>query len=282
MVFNMALQLPGILRTIRAEHREINRLVQRHHYRVVISDNRFGCCAEGAKNIFISHQLQPIVPTLLRWPVRMGLARFLNHFDELWVPDLPGPDNLSGRLSCAAGAPKCVRYIGPLSRMQPLSVAAEHDVIAVLSGPEPQRTYLEAELLQQAHSSNLQWIVVQGKPTEHRGLQVQGNVRLVPFMGTEALNQALCSARFFVGRSGYSTIMDLCALNVPALLVPTPGQTEQEYLAQRMAGFGCAWWQRQGKVAVDTAFQNRTLLKPWPEFDRRSNLLQSAVEQAFA
>ena len=39
------------------------------------------------------------------------------------------------------------------------------------------------------------------------------------------------NARIIISRAGYSTIMDLVKLQKSALLVPTPGQTEQEYLA---------------------------------------------------
>ena len=35
-----------------------------------------------------------------------------------------------------------------------------------------------------------------------------------------------------VSRSGYSTILDLAVIGAKALMTPTPGQTEQEYLAE--------------------------------------------------
>ena len=264
MVLNMALQLPHILKTIRQEHRVLQQLVQQHAYRVVISDNRYGCFAQGTKNIFITHQVQPIVPAPLRLPLSVGLGRFYRNFDELWVPDCPGAGNLSGKLSAARPPKTKVRYIGPLTRMQPLALEPRWDVIAVLSGPEPQRSRLEAELLKQAAASPLKWLIVQGRPdTAQRSLQTD-RLQVVPFMDSQSLNRAICRARFYVGRSGYSSLMDLAALKVPALLVPTPGQTEQEYLAQRMQRLGCALTQKQTALKVLDAYRQRTRLKPWP------------------
>jgi predicted glycosyltransferase len=51
----------------------------------------------------------------------------------------------------------------------------------------------------------------------------------------EELNQIICASEFVVARCGYSTIMDLIKLQKRALLIPTPGQPEQEYLAQRLS-----------------------------------------------
>lgn len=267
MVWNMALQLPAMLKTMRQERREVQRLVRQHDYEQVISDNRYGCFAEGVKNILITHQLQPIVPMLLRPGVHFALSRFFKNFDELWVPDHPGPDNLSGRLSEPGKLEGKVHFMGPLTRMQPMNLPPEQDIIAVLSGPEPQRSHLEVELIRQASASSLKWLIVQGKAGNTGPPLDEGKLRIVPFMGSSALNRAICSSRFFVGRSGYSTIMDLAALNKPALLIPTPGQTEQLYLARRMEAAGLAFFQSQAEVEVERAFGQRSMLKPWETRD---------------
>lgn len=263
IVWNMALQFPRIMRTIRQENDAVQRLVHKHGYQLIISDNRYGCFSEGAKNILLTHQIQPIVPSLLKPGVRFGLSRFYKNFDELWVPDRPGPGNFSGKLSEAGKLQNKVRFIGPLTRMKPMELQPVWDVIAVLSGPEPQRGRLEEELISQARASSLQWLIVKGRAGDDSNPVSEDKLRIVPFMGSDELNQAICSSRFFVGRGGYSTLMDLAALNKPALLIPTPGQTEQLYLAQRMEAFGHAFFQQQGKVVVEAAFRNKEMLKPW-------------------
>src|SRR5690606_24671820 len=46
----------------------------------------------------------------------------------------------------------------------------------------------------------------------------------------ETLLPLIQKASIVVCRSGYSTLMDLVVLDKKAIIIPTPGQTEQEYL----------------------------------------------------
>ena len=59
-----------------------------------------------------------------------------------------------------------------------------------------------------------------------------GNITLLPRMDDDKLIAALLNCRTIIARSGYTTIMDLHALGLlhKAELIPTPGQSEQEYL----------------------------------------------------
>jgi predicted glycosyltransferase len=52
------------------------------------------------------------------------------------------------------------------------------------------------------------------------------------------LELELASASLVIARSGYSTVMDLVRMRRRAVLVPTPGQTEQEYLARHLSDAG--------------------------------------------
>jgi UDP-N-acetylglucosamine:LPS N-acetylglucosamine transferase len=56
-------------------------------------------------------------------------------------------------------------------------------------------------------------------------------MKVVSSLATSALQQAIASSEMLISRAGYSSIMDYVALGRDAILVPTPGQTEQEYLA---------------------------------------------------
>jgi predicted glycosyltransferase len=57
----------------------------------------------------------------------------------------------------------------------------------------------------------------------------------------QKLSELICQSKKIVCRSGYSTLMDLHLLEKKQLLlIPTPGQPEQEYLAEYWnARFGC-------------------------------------------
>ena len=48
------------------------------------------------------------------------------------------------------------------------------------------------------------------------------------------MKDALLQASMIISRCGYSTVMDLMAVQKKSILIPTPGQTEQEYLARHL------------------------------------------------
>jgi UDP:flavonoid glycosyltransferase YjiC (YdhE family) len=202
-------------------------------------------------SIFICHQTEPILHPLFR---HLGLPVYrslLRRFAEVWVPDHAGPDRLSGALSAPDRYPR-VRFIGPLSRFAAYAerdpVPIVWDTVTLLSGPEPQRSYLEAELLPQLRRLPGRHLLVRGLPGT-TDLPAHGDrLRLLPSLYGEELATTLAAARLVICRSGYSTLMDLRALDKPAILIPTPGQTEQGYLAGRAAAQGWARVQQQGRV----------------------------------
>jgi UDP-N-acetylglucosamine transferase subunit ALG13 len=250
MVANMAIQLPKIARATIMEHRKIQRLIATHHIQAIVSDNRFGCWSSAVPSIFLSHQLQLRTPV----PVLTRLANTLNHYllkryDQCWIPDRAGEESLSGALSVPP-AGLAYRHLGLLSRFtnQSRNPASEPiDVLALLSGPEPQRTYLEKELLPQLRAIAGRKVLVRGTMVGEQ-LQVSEGLTIYNYLGSEALGQLLAAARVVVCRSGYSSLMDLSAMGKRVLLIPTPGQTEQEYLASRLFKQGWAAVQRQGDI----------------------------------
>jgi hypothetical protein len=155
------------------------------------------------------------------------------------VPDYEGENNLSGLLShhTTKWQNNEVRFIGPLSRFtdyRSVTPNRQYEVAIVLSGPEPQRSILEGRLLREWQGRAEQVLLVRGLMKEPQTTMRRQNVTLMPYLGDEALAEALLGAGIIIARSGYSTIMDLAALNVmnKATLIPTPGQPEQEYLAK--------------------------------------------------
>lgn len=240
MVRNIAWQMPRILYAVRSEHLATERLVREHGIQGIISDNRYGCFSRDASSVILTHQLHLRVPNgFLEWSANRVLRQALSKFDETWVPDVAEEPNLSGDLS--HGTPEVhtqTCFIGPLSRMQTIHnlssnapQLSEYDVAVVLSGPEPQRTYLEQRLLEQAMSLPQKFIFIQGKTQAKEHHFIAENVEVVSYLTSEDLNKVLLASDVLVCRSGYSSIMDLAALGKKAILVPTPGQTEQEYLA---------------------------------------------------
>lgn len=252
MVFSIAQQLPRLLYAIQAEHKATAHLIREHHIDTIISDNRYGCFGSNTHNILLTHQLRLRVPGRpLAWLTNQVLHKALAKFDTLWVPDAADTPNLSGELSHGANVHPNIQFIGPLSRMQPLDIPLEYDVAVVLSGPEPQRTYVENILLEQAVTLPQRFLFVQGKTNAQGQYFISENVEVVAYLTTQALNQVLCASQYVVCRSGYSSIMDLAALGKKALFIPTPGQTEQEYLAGRLQEQGLTPMQAQHQINLD-------------------------------
>jgi uncharacterized protein (TIGR00661 family) len=243
MAAKMLQQVPSFLRSIKAEHTLLDQLIRQHGFNAVISDNRYGLHSEKIPCVFITHQLFIQTPGHLQFltPLidRMN-HRFIRKFNVCWIPDMAEEENLSGDLSHKRKLPFNHYFIGPLSRFDRLiredihdSEPFLYDVLVILSGPEPQRTILEQRLLSEIRDFGLKAAMVCGKPGSNKLPEAPDNCDLFSHLPTGALLDLINRSEVVIARSGYSTIMDLAATGKKAVLVPTPGQTEQEYLGVR-------------------------------------------------
>lgn len=257
MVWNIAQQMPRILYAIRAEHRATERLVREQGIHGIISDNRYGCFSSGASSVMLTHQLHLRLPSRpLEWAVNALLRRALVRFDAVWAPDFASEPNLAGELSHpGSSVHKNVEFIGPLTRMKYADREIEYDVAVVLSGPEPQRTLLEQRLMEQAIALPHKFIFVQGKMKAKKHYYASDNVEVVSYLTSKDLNDVLMASEVMVCRSGYSSIMDLAALGKKAIFIPTPGQTEQEYLAGFFASRNIFLAQTQEKINLQEGLE---------------------------
>lgn len=259
MTLKMLLQLPKINTAIKEEHLWLAKIIDEHQIDIVVSDNRYGLWSNKVKSILITHQIFVKAP-FGEWMIEQILKQHFDNFDEILIPDVEGENNLSGDLSHKKSLPDKFKFIGPLSRFSTKIVTSsvsplggmnrevdnfEFDFMAILSGPEPQRTIFENIILKQVENSNLRGILVRGMPNNKEninfsedglrssdfGLPTTSNLKIVNHLETDEFLHYLQKSKVVISRSGYSTIMDLAALGKKAILVPTPGQTEQEYLA---------------------------------------------------
>ena len=231
-----------------ADHYYLRQILAREHFDWVVSDNRFGLFSKDTHSVYITHQLYPILPKRLKifQPIARAVhACIYKRYHEVWVPDYAdSSNNLSGELSHGGCFDQKAKYIGPLSRFgtiepleQPKAVRTleplEPNTLAILSGLEPQRTIFEQELLRRFATSEEKVLLVRGKLSEPHTVIRKGNITIIPSIADDEFMVAAQHAHTIIARSGYSTIMDLEALGVldKAELYPTPGQSEQEYLA---------------------------------------------------
>lgn len=280
---------------IKKEHELIDDIITENSIEIIISDNRYGLWSKKVRSIIITHQLFPKVP-IGSAMVHKKIESLIANFDECWIPDIEGEENLSSDLAHLKQFNHPHRFIGTLSRFpkqEPVTSSVfeerknvlrseqvkEFDVFAILSGPEPQRTIFEEMIIEQLQNSNLKAVVVRGLPNctlseaERRNLlqcsinneiphqpfdsaqgdivRNDGNIEVFNHLDTETFLAYFQKSKVVVCRSGYSSIMDLLTLNKKAILVPTSGQTEQEYLANYHSKKGNFYTQKQHEFNLE-------------------------------
>jgi len=237
-VVAMIYAIPKILKGILNEHSWLQKLLQTEHFDQVISDNRFGLWNKRVHSIYITHQLMVKMPSSLKFLeplVHLIHATFINRYNECWIPDTAENNGLSGDLAHKYPLPLHASFIGPLSRFQGMGnyqPDTRYTVVAVVSGVEPQRTIFEKYLMDRFKNAGHKTLIVAGQPSFEKTVKHTNNITLVSHLPDSELVAVLLGATKIISRSGYSTIMDLQALNClhKAEFIPTPGQTEQEYL----------------------------------------------------
>jgi uncharacterized protein (TIGR00661 family) len=250
-----------ILKSIEHENKWLEELLETESFHIVISDNRYGLYNKKVHSVFITHQLRLSFPKLFsafEIIVENVLKNWIQKFDECWVPDYADSNNnLSGKLSHSNSALKNLKFIEPLSRFKnfvPQKNNVETDILILISGPEPQRTLWENIVIHQLASTTIihqKIIIIGGKfSNDFLEKQLPENVEYHTSIAATELYYYLAGAKKIICRSGYSTIMDLEALNKKAIFIPTPGQTEQEYLARWLHNKGLGIFVSQKKFQL--------------------------------
>lgn len=231
----LGISYPKISKIIANENKLLEKIINDYKIDVVISDNRFGLHSKKAHCVFITHQLFLKAPVFQNFAQKQNKKYILN-FDEVWVPDYDNiNESLSGKLSHFENYHRNVKFIGPKSRLNDVICEVEknkYDYLFLLSGPEPGRTILENELLLKAKNSNKKIVLVRGTKIKTQDSRFHG-VDIFDFPKKEELKKLILSSGKIICRSGYSTLMDMHLLGKKELiLIPTAGQSEQEYLAE--------------------------------------------------
>jgi hypothetical protein len=228
--------IPEILATWFAEKRRLGRYLSRHPQDLVISDHRYGLVTREAPCFFISHSLRYIAPwrdSFMEGVMENFLSHWLAPVRAVFIPDdreggLSG--DMSHRLRFVPREKRC--YLGILSSLQRRACAEDVDVFVSISGPEPQRTLLEKLAL--AQSPRLAGKVVLALGKNGAAPPRAPAVTIHAYLNRAAQEDMMNRSRLVVCRSGYTTLMELAELGRRALLVPTPGQSEQLYLARTL------------------------------------------------
>jgi len=263
MSLKMLRLMPKLWKSIKAENKVLKSIIKEHNIDAVISDNRYGLYSNDVYSVFITHQITIKPPVFIKKTGKLlgKITRFLiNRFDECWIPDYEGKINLSGELSHVDNISDSIHFIGPLSRffLDEESGTDEdysYDFAAILSGPEPQRSIFQELLFAQLRKTDLRGVIVLGIPEKTETFKLTEDIEVHSHLPTHSLDEIMRKSRLIICRPGYTGIMDIGALGKKAILIPTPGQTEQEYLAEKFAKQNVYVCQLQKSFDLESAFE---------------------------
>jgi Glycosyltransferase Family 4/Glycosyltransferase family 28 C-terminal domain len=239
--FKYTLLLPLIWWDTIRQHEQLENLLRRERFDMLVSDNRYAAWSRRVPSFLVAHGLRFIAPGR-KWLLERGLewfnATWFRPYRRILVPDFEWND-LSGDLSHGLHfyPRNQVRYLGLLSSLRAQNRSTDLDVFISISGPEPQRSILERTITKQLPAVSARGLVALGRP----GLRQRKKINdweIAGYLDRTEQEDALNRCRLAVVRAGYSTIMELAELYRPGVLIPTPGQTEQEYVTHYQAEAG--------------------------------------------
>lgn len=251
--FKILAQVPGILNAIKKERHWLQQMQDQHQFDLVISDNRYGLKIKNVPSVILTHQLQIKTGAGAFFDVLLRHLhyRVLERFDYCWVVDRKHGKNIGGELSHPGRLPLNAAYIGILSQFnRPLTgnTIIPGRILILLSGPEPQRSILEKTIISQLTADDYTYCIVGGKPGAAQPQKLPAGSVYYAHRNASELTELISEAELIICRSGYSTLMDLACMGKKALLIPTPGQAEQQYLAGYLAKQGLFYSSRQSSL----------------------------------
>ncbi len=235
----LAAQLPVVLSRIWQENKSCWQIVHAFSPDLILSDHCYGINNPGIPSFFLSHQINFAMPKGFDFvqplPAQFNF-HFHKHFKAVFIPDSADTDGglLSGNLSRTPAIPGKYHHCGILSSVERQSLTEDLDVFITISGPEPQRSILEDLVLDQVHKLAGKIVVAMGKSESAAPVYESNRLQIYPYLTREQMTRCYNRARLVVTRPGYTSLMELAELGKKALLIPTPGQTEQLYLARRL------------------------------------------------
>ncbi len=264
------LSSPIILKASIDEHKAVKKIHKKENLSGIISDNRFGVRLKKIPSVYITHQINVLSGNTTAITSSLH-QKIIAKFDQCWIPDYED-SILSGKLSTNKKTKLNSKFIGAISRFEKENLSKKYDLLIVLSGPEPQRTLLEEKIIVELKTSTKKTLLVRGVFSKNTIPAINKSTTIVNYLLTEQLQQAFNESEIVLARSGYTTILDLAKLNKKAFFIPTPGQDEQEYLAQRMADLSIVPFATQNDFKLNKLAQ----IKNYKGFENSNNDILNA------
>jgi spore coat polysaccharide biosynthesis predicted glycosyltransferase SpsG len=280
-------QIPALIYHILKEHIKIGRIISEYNIDIVISDNRFGLWSRKAKTVYVTHQIRIPFPQKLRFLEWAGVyfhRFFIKKYDLCFIPDLPGEINLAGRLAHSVKLPGNARFIGILSRFSDVNEKSGSSDIPLhntlmLSGPEPQRSMIREIITSLQDINTPPLVILEGRPGIPDNDKGTGRIITYNHLPAAEMKRMMQGSAGIIARAGYTSIMELVSLDCSALLVPTPGQTEQEYLASHLSEKGWFTMIRQKDIKEGFPMPQKNASWPGDLIEKSRILLAIALKE---
>ncbi|MBM3199784.1 hypothetical protein FJZ53_02515 [Candidatus Woesearchaeota archaeon] len=280
----IVMNLPLLLSHIRQERKVSSQIIEKKGYDLVISDNRFEMCSPKVPSFLITHQLMFKFPQHFKHfeiLSKIFNARYYKWFDKIIVPDFePDTSSIAGELSRRNFLTKHdkIYYAGPFSHVEKKDVEEDIDYFVSISGPEPQRTNFEKVVLKQIDALKGRVVVSLGEPERDKvvwigGAEVRSNMNR--FAQLDHLNRA----KTVISRPGYTTVMELLELGKKAMFIPTPGQTEQEYLAMLYKEKGWFYSISQDKLNFEIDLEESKSFTGFPSTNNSKENVKKLIDE---
>jgi UDP:flavonoid glycosyltransferase YjiC (YdhE family) len=269
------------------EHFELKRIIKENSIDIVISDSRPGLWNSKVRTAFVSHLPGIPLPWFLlplSYTGNLVGRMILRKYDLFFIPDLPGDVNLAGKLSHLRLLPNNARYCGILSRF--IYSAADSTgnrgqyVLAILSGPEPQRFVFMDKIISLCERLDRELIILGASPGERADTyDPLRKIRYISHADTTCMTGLITASDVIITRSGYTSLMELTSLKKSAIIVPTPGQSEQEYLARYLHRRGWFRMVRQSELDYTDDLSVPGTGLPDGLMEESENLLKSCIDE---
>jgi len=249
---NFFFRIPFFISNINLNRKRTEKIIKKEKYDLVISDCRYDVFDKKNNSFLINHQLKFNAPIVVSEIGEFWLYKRMRKYKYILVPDFK-ENNLTGKLShnLLLVNKKKIKYIGILSHLKKLNLKKDIDIFISLSGPEQTRLDLQKKILSQIKNIKGKIIIAGGNINKNQNKKYE-NIEFYNFLDKKKQENIMNRAKFLIVRAGYTTIMELTELRKRALLIPSPGQPEQEYL--------CKYLKKQGLFHY-TSQQNLNLKK---------------------
>ncbi|WP_367755593.1 glycosyltransferase [Flavobacterium sp. WC2430] len=252
--WKLFLNSPKMILAIWNEKKIVAKWIDQYEIDGILSDNRLGCYSKRIPSVYITHQIN-VLTGKTTWITSKLHQKIIKKYSECWIPDVEKIPNLASKLSHLKKSNLNLKYIGPLSRMIKKELPTKYDLMVILSGPEPQRSILEEKIKVELKRYKGEVIFIKGIIEKEQTKEKIKNILFYNFMNSRQLEQAFNESEIILCRSGYTTIMDLVKLGKKAFFIPTPGQYEQVYLAQKLKEEGLAPFANQDEFKIENLFE---------------------------